>query len=344
MKTTDGRNFKLDTLEFVRNRAIELFKQGYNRGEIADFLGVNRNSVGTWVKLYKEHGIKGLKLRRPGRKVGSGRRLSPEQEQIIQKMIREKMPDQLKLPFALWNRRAIQALIKEQFSIDLPTRTINHYLKRWGFTPQRPIKRAYEQNPKKVQQWLESTYPAIEERARTEDAEIHWGDETGISNDCNYGRSYAPKGQTPVVRRNASRFSSSMISSITRQGKVRFMCYQGAMNSQLFLRFLKRLVKDSPRKIFLIIDNLPVHHSKPVKEWLAEHVNEIELFYLPAYSPERNPDEYLNRDLKQSVASKVPARNKHQLIKQVTSHMKSIQKLPVRVKSYFKNPNVLYAI
>jgi transposase len=224
METKDGRHFKLDTLEFVRSRAIELFKQGYNRREIADILGVNRNSVGTWVKIYKEHGLKGLKLQKPGRKIGSGRRLNPAQEQIIQKMIRDKMPDQLKLPFALWNRRAIQALIKEQFTIDLPTRTINHYLKRWGFTPQRPIKRAYEQNPKKVQQWLENAYPAIEGRARTEDAEIHWGDETGISNDCNYGRSYAPRGQTPVVRRNANRFSASMISSITRQGKVRFMC------------------------------------------------------------------------------------------------------------------------
>ncbi len=258
-------------------------------------------------------------------------------------MICDKMPDQMKLPFALWTRRAIQALIKEQFDIDLPTRTINHYLKRWGFTPQRPIKRAYEQNPKKVQEWLEVSWPTIKERAQNEDAEIHWGDETGVSNDCNYGRSYAPKGKTPVVRRNAKRFTTSMISSITSQGKARFMCYQGAMNSQIFLRFLKRLVKDSPKKIFLIVDNLPVHHSKPVKAWVADHSQEIELFYLPSYSPEQNPDEYLNRDLKQSIASKPPARNKNQLKKQITSHMKSIQKLPERVKSYFKNPNVAHA-
>ena len=343
MKTNDGRYLKLDTLKFIRKRAIELFKQGYTRKHIAELLGVNRNSVGTWVKIYKSRGLKGLDLKKPGRKVGSGRKLNPDQEHTIQKMIREKMPDQLKLPFALWNRRAIQALIREQFDIDMPTRTINHYLKRWGFTPQRPIKRAYEQNPKKVRKWLTKTYPTIKERAENEDTEIHWGDETGISNDCNYGRSYAPKGKTPVVRRNAKRFSTSMISSITRQGKVRFMCYQGTMNSHIFLRFLKRLVKDSPKKIFLIVDNLPVHHSKPVKEWLVEHSKEIELFYLPSYAPEQNPDEYLNRDLKQSVASKPPARNKNQLKRQLTSHMKSIQKLPERVKSYFKNSNVIYA-
>jgi transposase len=343
MKTNDGRTLSLDTLEFVRKRAIELFKEGYNRTKIADMLGVNRVSVGTWIKIYKEHGLTGLELKKPGRKTGSGRRLTPDQEKDIQKMIRDKMPDQLKLPFALWNRRAIQALIKEQFNIELPTRTINHYLKRWGFTPQRPIKRAYEQNPKKVQEWLDDTYPTIKERAEAEDAEIHWGDETGVSNDCNYGRSYAPKGETPVVRRNAQRFATGMISSITRQGKTRFMCYQGAMNSQIFLRFLKRLVKDSPKKIYLIVDNLPVHHSKPVKKWLEENSEYIEIFFLPSYSPQHNPDEYLNRDLKQSIANKPPARNKNQLKRQVISHMKSIQKLPNRVKSYFKNPNVTYA-
>jgi len=343
MKTNDGRNLKPAALEYVRKRAIELFEQGYKRNKIAEILGVNHNTVGVWVKRYKELGPDGLSLKKRGRKFGSGRRLSADQEKAIQEMIRDKMPDQLKLPFALWNRRAIQALIKEQFKIELPKRTINHYLNRWGFTPQRPIKRAYEQNPKKVREWLDAAYPGIKERADDENAEIQWGDETGVSNDCHYGRSYAPKGQTPVVSRNARRFSISMISSVTRQGKTRFMCYQGAMNSQIFLRFLKRLIKDSPKKVFLIVDNLPVHHSKPVKKWLEENSEYIEMFFLPSYSPQHNPDEYLNRDLKQSIAAKPPARNKNQLKRQVVSHMKSIQKLPHRVKSYFKNPNVVYA-
>lgn len=343
MKTNDGRKLNPAALEFIRNRAIALFEQGYKRNKIAEILGVNHNTVGAWVKKYKELGTDGLTLKKRGRKFGSGRRLSPEQEKTIQKMICDKMPDQLKLPFALWNRRAIQTLIKEQFNIELPKRTINHYLNRWGFTPQRPIKRAYEQNPKKVREWLDVAYPDIKERAATEDAEIHWGDETGVSNDCNYGRSYAPKGQTPVIRRNARRFSISMISSVTRQGKTRFMCYQGAMNSQIFLRFLKRLIKDSPKKVFLIVDNLPVHHSRPVKTWLEDNFEYIEIFFLPSYSPQHNPDEFLNRDLKQSIAGKPPARNKNQLKKQVVSQMKSIQKLPHRVKSYFKNPNVVYA-
>jgi len=343
MKKTDGRNLSLATLAYVRQQAVKLHQQRKKNIEIAAILSIHRNTVGEWIKTYKTQGMKGLKLQTPGRKTGSGRRLTAEQEKQIQKMIRDKMPDQLKLPFALWNRRAIQALIQDQFDIDMPVRTINHYLKRWGFSAQRPIKRAYEQNPKKVREWLDTTYPSIAERAKRETAEIHWGDETGISSDCHYGRSYAPKGQTPVVRRNANRFSTNMISSITNQGKVRFMCYQGAMNSDTFLKFLKRLVKDSPKKIFLVVDNLRVHHSKPVTEWLERNSDKIELFFLPSYSPERNPDEYLNRDLKQSISAKPPARNGNQLNKQLRSHMRNIQKMPDRVKTYFKNPYVSYA-
>jgi len=159
------------------------------------------------------------------------------------------MPDQLKMPFALWTRRAIQTLIKEQFRIKIPIRSIGNYLDRWGYTPQKPLKRAYEQNPQKVQAWVEKEYPIIQNRAKAENGEIHWSDETGISSESNYGRSFSPKGITPIVRRTASRFSASMISSITNQGTVRFMCYESAMNSQTFLRFLKRLIKTIPKSI-----------------------------------------------------------------------------------------------
>lgn len=256
MKKQDGRNLKLDTLEFVRKKAIDLSKQGYNNTQIAGFLGVHRVTIGSWVNAYEEKGTKGIELQKRGRRFGTKRTLSAEQEAFVRKTIRDKMPDQLKIPFALWNRRAIQTLINEQFHIKISIRSIGNYLDRWGFTPQKPLKRAYEQNPKKIQTWLEREYPTIQERAKAEDAEIHWSDETGISSESNYGRSYSPRGVTPVIRRSASRFSTSMISSITSQGKVRFMCYEGAMNSQIFLSFLKRLVRDNQKKVYLIVDNL----------------------------------------------------------------------------------------
>ena len=178
------------------------------------------------------------------------------------------------------------------------------YLKSWGFTPQKPKKKAYEQNSKSVNKWLEDEYPKIKKQAKKENAEIHWADETGIKNTSQYGRSYAPKGKTPVKETLAKRLSLNMISTVTNQGKVRFMTYKGTMNSQRFVIFLKRLIKGANRKLFIILDNLKVHHSKIVKKWVEENKNKIALFYLPSYSPELNPDEYLNNDLKSGIGLK----------------------------------------
>jgi len=340
---TDGRHLTDETLAHLRKQAVHLHKQGKKILEIADITGVSRNTVGIWLTKYKAEGSKAFKNKKRGRKYGEQRTLSPDQEREVQKLIQDKTPDQLKMAFALWSRKAIKELIYRLYSVKMPIRTVGDYLKRWGFTPQRPLKKAYEQNPAKVQTWLTEEYPTIANRARLEGAEIHWGDETGMKNNSNYSRGYAPAGQTPILRQNAKRFSMSMISSVTNQGKVRFMCYDGAMNADIFINFLKRLSKDNNQKIFLIIDNLRVHHSKLVNAWLQDHKKKIELFYLPAYTPERNPDEYLNRDLKLSVANKAPVRNKEQLKRQLISHMRKIQKLPNRVKSYFKNQYVQYA-
>ncbi|WP_459943304.1 IS630 family transposase, partial [Deferrisoma palaeochoriense] len=203
----------------------------------------------------------------------------------LKRTITDKTPDQLKMPWALWTRRSIQEFIRRRWGLTMPVRTIGDYLKRWGFTPQKPLRRAYEQNPKAVEKWLHEEYPAIRARAKRENAEIHWGDETGIRSDSQHGRSYAPRGQTPEIRITVNRVSLNLISTITNQGKVRFMTYTGTMNSQTLIRFLRRLIKDADRKVFLILDNLRVHHSKPVKAWLAAHQEEIEVFYLPSYSP-----------------------------------------------------------
>ena len=343
MKKTDGRHLTEQTLEHLRKQAVVLYKKGKIQSEIAESFGVSRVTIGTWLKKHRHHGKKAFKSEKRGRKFGEKRTLTTEQETRIQRIIQEKTPDQLKMPFALWNRNAIKELIQSLYGIDMPIRTVGEYLSRWGFTPQRPLKRAYEQRPEEVKKWLNDQYPDIAKRARSEDAEIHWGDETGLSSNSNYSRGYAPRGQTPVLHQNAKRFSMSMISSVTNRGKIRFMCYDGAMNTELFVRFLKRLTKDQPRKIFLIVDNLKVHHSKVVKGWLEEHHDNIELFFLPPYAPEKNPDEYLNRDLKLSLSNKSLARNQDQLKQQLVSHMRKIQKLPKRVKSYFKNHNVIYA-
>jgi len=343
MEKIDLRTATKEVKEDIRRRAIRMIRQGHKQSEISRMLGVNKNSVTTWYSNYRKHGTKGLKEKARGHKTGEGRLLTPLQEKEVQNMITDKMPDQLKLPYGLWTRQAIRDLIKREYGIRIAIRTMGDYLHRWGFTPQKPKKRAYEQNPKAVQRWLKEEYPVISKSAKKEKAEIHWGDETGVRNDCQYGRSYAPKGKTPVKDKMAKRISLNMISTITNQGKVRFMTYKGTMDSSVFIDFLKRLIKGAKRKIYLILDNLRVHHSKPVKEWVEKNEDKIALFFLPSYSPERNPDEYLNCDLKYGLAQKVAPKDEKQLKRNVQSHMKLLQKNPDRVASYFKHECISYA-
>lgn len=309
------------------------------RAEIGDIVGIHADTIGRWLKLDKGR----LGYATPGRKPGSGRRLDVEQEQRIKAVLIDKTPDQLKMPYALWTREAVRELIRDRYGIELPIRTVGDYLKRWGMTPQKPQKRAYEQRAPEVQAWLAEEYPEIQARAKREDAEIYWGDETGLRNDCQHERGYAPKGKTPVIRLNAKRESVNMISAITNQGKVRFRFFEGTMNADVLIDFLMRLVKDATRKVFLILDNLRVHHAKPVKEWLKEHARMIEVFYLPAYSPELNPDEYLNCDLKAGVHSGTPARSKAQLKQKASKHMRMLQRKPSRVRKYFRHEKIRYA-
>lgn len=343
MEKTDARKLKPETQYELRKQVVRLRKKGKSNQEISETVGLCATHVSTIWQLYQKGGLEALKPKVRGRKHGEQRNLTAEQEAVVKKLLVDKTPDQLKLQFALWTRDAVRLVIKQEFSIDLPPRTITDYLKRWGFTPQKPTKRAYEQNPKAVEQWLETSYPEITARAKKEKAEIHWGDETGVQNDAYNARGFAPKGQTPIVRLTAKRASINMISSITNQGKVRFMLYRETMTAPVFIKFLSRLVKDAKSKIFLILDNHRVHHSKDVKAWLEKHREQIELFYLPSYSPELNPDEYLNGNLKQKVRSGIPARSQKDLIKKTRSFMKTLQRRPHHVRGYFKHPKVAYA-
>ena len=210
--------------------------------------------------------------------------------------------------------------------------------------PQKPIRRAYEKSPVAVQKWLDETYPEIAKRAKEEDAEIHWGDETAVVNTDVRGRGYAPKGVTPVAYVvGGTRQKLSMISTVTNQGKASWMIIDGNFNHLRLIEFFEALIKQVGRKVFLVLDNLGVHHCKPVKKWLAEHMEQIEVFYLPSYSPELNPDERLNGDLKQAIETRVPCRTKDKLKKAATEHMTAIESNPERIKAFFKDPIVAYA-
>ena len=281
---TDARSLPKESQEEKRRTAIKLWKKSTPTSEISEILDVSIRSVQLWISKYKKGGLGALKTKPLGHGEGVGRTLTKDQESRIKGLITDHYPDQLKLDYVLWTRKAVMELIAQEYGVLMPVRTVGEYLKRWGFTPQKPAKRAYEQNPKQVKKWLDEEYPSIKARAKAENAEIYWGDETGVRNDSQHERGFAPKGKTPVVKLNAKRASLNMISAVTNQGKVRFHLYEGTMDADRFIGFLKRLIKTSERKVYLIVDNLRVHHAYVVRDWLDEYEDEIEVFYLPSYS------------------------------------------------------------
>ena len=284
----------------IRKTIIRMLNDGKKSTEIAKMLDVSKGHVSNVKKLYEKGGAKALKPAKRGRPAGKNKILTPEQEKEIQRIITDKTPEQLRFKECMWTRNNIRQMIKEKYGIDIKLSTLGYYLARWGFTVQRPVKRAYKQDGKKIDAWLNSEFPGITARAEEEKA---FGDETNIQNTANYARGYAPKGKTPVIQTEAQKLKIEMLSAISKQGKLHFLLYKNSMNSDKLIDFMTRLIADSKKKVFLILDNLRVHHSKAVAAWLEEHKEQIELFFLPPYAPEYNPDELLNSDLKRNAGA-----------------------------------------
>jgi transposase len=339
----DGRRESNEVLAALRSRAVHARELGYAVSDIAAVLGVREETVSRWCSRYRRGGREALPGDRTGRPVGSGRLLDGGQEQGIRQAIETETPQELGIASALWTRQAVRDLIQQRVGIRLPIRTVGEYLRRWGFTPQKPVRKAYKQDPKAVAEWLERTYPAIERRAAQEGGEIHWGDETGVRSTCQHSRGYARPGETPELTVPGSRFSVNMIATITNQGKVRWMIYTGKMNAALFIVFLTRLIAGATKKVFLIVDHLSVHEAAAVEEWLSDKRDRIEVFYLPKYAPERNADEYLNCDVKANINTDGLPKDREELRGKLHRFMQRLSKLPARIVSYFRHKHIEYA-
>jgi transposase len=309
---------------------------------VADLLGVSRETVCRWWSAYTSGGVEALPQERTGRPEGSGR-ISEEQARHLQHLLDFNSPEDLGIASPLWSRRAVHDLIQKEFGIELAVRTVGDYLNRWGYTAKKPGRHSKDQDPEEVRQWLEETYPAIEKRAGEEGADIYWGDETGRQADQQPGYGYAKKGKPATMEVPDSHIRVNQISAISNEGAVRFMTYTSTMTAALFLVFLTRLVRGASRKVFLIVDRLKAHDAKAVDEWVAKHKDQVELFYLPRYSPELNPDEYLNNDLKGSVNATGLPENKPTLRSRIQTFMHRLVQLPEHVRSYFQHPCVQYA-
>jgi transposase len=347
MDKEDARYQKLEVLHERRKQAVRLYRKGVKIMRVVEQTGLSYPAVASAIERFGSGGWAALKPATRGRSLGDARRLSPEQEALIQKLIIEQRPEQLKLEFALWTRTAVMLIIERECGVKLPVRSVGEYLKRWGFTPHKPVKRAYEQRPEAVKTWLDEQYPAIEARAKAEGAEVHWADETALVNTDVRGHAALPqraKHRSPVTMAvGGTRHKLSMISSVNNRGKAHWMIIDANFDAAKFIEFLTHLHRQVGKKVFVIVDNLRVHHSKIVKAWQQANNEKVELFYLPSYSPELNPDERLNADLKHAIGTKVPVRTKTKLREATEAHMQRIQSEPERVIAYFGDSHVAYA-
>jgi len=343
MRHVDMRKLPAAAQEERRRQVIGLRQAGQTYDAIAAQVGLTRTGVFNICRRFAERGVAGLKSGPRGPEPGTGRHLEAAQETEVRDLIRRHTPDELDLPFALWSRAAVRELVLRRSGVELAVRTMGTYLARWGFTAPKPLRRAHEQDPAAVRRWLRREYPAIVARAKQARGAVFWGDGTGLRSDDGRGRGYAPRGRTPQVRVCHRRAGLSLLSAVTNRGELRWMVVEGAVTAPDLVRFLRRLVRESRRKVFLILDRLKVHRAHLARDWLAEHRAQIEVFHLPSYSPELNPDEGVNADLKQAVPRKPPARSQPQLKRAAISHMHKLSKQPKRIRSGFRHPQFRYA-
>lgn len=327
----------------LRERVINALNGGMSQAQASRVFGVTDRSIRRWVAQMRREGTQTITAKRRGRRVGQAAKLTQRQEQRIRALVVGKMPDQLKLPFYLWTRQAVGELVQRQYGVKLAPSTIGNYLKRWGLTPQRPVRRAYERDDERIAAWVQEQYPQIAKQAKRDKAVIYWGDECGVRSDDVRGRSFSPKGKTPEVRATGQRFGCNMISALSNRGALAFQVFSGGFVTDIFIGFLERLLKHArKRKVVLIVDGHPVHKAKVVRQWLHEHREHIVMHLLPGYAPELNPDELLNHDVKQGL-SKVRPRSRDELKSALRAWLHRRQKQPEVVRSFFNGEHVRYA-
>jgi len=338
MEKLDGRKLDHKTREAIRIRAVQRIEAGESPEVIASTLGFHRSCVYDWIARYRDGGIEALRAKPIP---GATPKLNGSQLQWIYKTIIGNNPLQLKFEFALWTRDMVRDLIRRQFDIKLSPVSVGRLLKKLGFTPQKPLHRAYQQNPELVLQWQAQELPKILARAKAEQATLYYADESSVRSDYHTGTTWAIKGKTPVVRQTGSRFKINALSAISPGGQMRFMTYETNLTAEVFCDFLRRLLYQAKKPVYLVVDNHPVHRSQRVRKFIEEAKGKLKLFFLPAYSPELNPDELVWADLKKNISRRI-LKGKTDLRVRVVSHLRSLQNMPDKVAKFFHHPAVKF--
>jgi transposase len=339
MRDDDGRKLDHKTLEQLRIRAVGQVEQGAHPDEVAAGLGMTRAAVYSWLAKYREGGLEALKARPvPGRPP----KLSGPQLARLYGLVVGNDPRQLRFAFALWTRAMVRELIGREFGVALSEVSVGRLLRKLGLSPQRPLYRAYQQNPQAVARWKAEEYPAIRELAAQVGARIYFADEAGVRSDYHAGTTWAPVGQTPVVATTGDRFGVNLISAVTAKGKLRFAAYEGSLNGPVFIDFCRRLLHDAPGPVFLVLDGHPVHRSKAVKQFADATGGQLRLWFLPGYSPELNPDEWVWKNIKHDRIGRAGVTSPEDLKAKALAALHRLQRLPHLIQGFFRDPNLRY--
>lgn len=340
MNTLDGRKLDHATLEELRIRAVQRVEAGESPEVVIASLGMSRPRIYEWLAAFRAGGIDALRAKPvPGRPS----KLTEAQLAKVYRIVTSKNPLQLKFPFALWTRGMVRELIREKFGVELSESSVGRTLRKLGLSPQKPLRRAYQQDPEAVQHWKRHEFPKLQRRAKQRGATIFFADEARVQSDYHSGKTWAPVGETPIVESTGARFGVNLISAVSPRGELRFMGVDGLLNADKFIDFLKRLVRDSDEPVFLVLDGHPVHRSTKVRRFASSTGGMLELHFLPAYSPELNPAENVWSQLKHHTLGKRVVRGPDELRSAVLSTLRRIQKLPRLIRSFFQAPDTSYA-
>ena len=337
----DGRSHSHETLEQFRMLGIERIKQGQSPARVAESFGMHRS----WgYRIAKRAAGRGHGKRALKSTVCTGRppKLTPAQEREVFRCMDGRHPHQYGFDFALWTRAIVAAFILERFEVRLSLASVSTLLARLGLTVQKPLKRAYQRDPQAIAQWKDQTFPAIAAQAKQEGADIYFWDESGFRADSVYGKTWAVKGQTPVVQVPGQRQSISAASAVNSKGGFWFATYQGAMNGEVFVQLLKKMMHRRKKAIHLVVDGLPAHKRLIVKEYVQSTHGKLTMHFLPGYAPDLNPDELVWSHAKRSASKRGPLKTGEKMQARVDEELGKIKENPALVRQFFKHPTVAY--
>jgi transposase len=340
MKRTDARKLSHEKLTELRQRAIAAVQAGESPQAVARVMGVHCVTVYNWLALYRQGGWNRLNARKRG---GRKPKLDGMAMAWVYGVVTLGNPQQMKFPFVLWSAKLLAGVIAKELGIRLSKASVCRLLHQLGLSPQRPLWRAYQRDPKAVERWMETEFPAIKMAARKAKGDIWFGDEAGVRSDAHSGTTWAPVGQTPVVSTTGARFGMNLISAVNRRGQMRFICVNGRVNADVFIVFLKRLLATTTRCVFLVVDGHPTHKAVKTRKFVESTKGRLHLFFLPGYSPDLNPDELVWNNLKNHTIGKCGITGPDQMKKLVIGHMRSIQKQRNLVRAFFQAPSTKYA-